>query len=280
MLNSLVSIVIPCYNDFEFVGEAVNSAINQTYKHIEIIIVDDGSNLETKKVLKAFNHQKIKIISQENKGLSAARNKGIKESKGEFVLLLDSDDKFDLSFISKAMKIFEKEANCGVVTCWGEKFMNSKSLQKFKPTGGVVKNFLFQNSAIGTSIMRKLCWHEIGGYDENMKHGYEDWEFYIRLTKKWKVCVIPEVLFFYRQREDSMRKNAIKNYDKHIKEYILKKHKDLYVLYYDDTVDYFLKEIDNHRLSRLKLLNSLDYRIGNFILKPLRWVKFKIKEWI
>ncbi|MFD0835490.1 glycosyltransferase family 2 protein [Mariniflexile aquimaris] len=278
MKNNLVSIIIPCYNQACFIEEALYSVLEQTYTNWECIIVDDGSTDDTKKIAQYWAEKDSRFIYFEklNGGLSSARNVGISKSKGTFILLLDSDDKYDFSFISKAINILEKDPNCGAVSCWGQKFIKTKRLEIFKPTGGVIEDFLFQNSAIGTSMLRKLCWQEIGGYDEKMKKGYEDWEFYIRLTQKWKVHVIPEVLFFYRQRDDSMRKIAIKNYDKVIKEYIFKKHKDLYVLHYDETIKHFLEEIEINKCSRLKLLNSLDYKIGHFILKPLRWVKSKI----
>ena len=102
----LVSIVIPCYNDKEYIEESVNSALNQSYQHFEIIIVDDGSDEKTKKVLSNLHHQKIKLITQVNKGLSAARNVGIAHASGDFILTLDADDFLENSFFLKSPGFF------------------------------------------------------------------------------------------------------------------------------------------------------------------------------
>ncbi|MDD3722641.1 MAG: glycosyltransferase family A protein [Lutibacter sp.] len=92
--NNSISIIIPCYNDAQYIEQSVLSALNQTYQNKEVIVVDDGSNAETKAVLKKLAPQITKLITQENQGQSTARNVGIKEAKGEYILVLDSDDFF------------------------------------------------------------------------------------------------------------------------------------------------------------------------------------------
>ena len=106
--NDLVSIIIPCYNQAQYLEEAVNSAIKQTYPNIEIIIVNDGSTDNTQEIalsLQKKHPEIIKVITQVNKGLSEARNTGIRESLGEYILPLDADDILDLKMISKCMNI-------------------------------------------------------------------------------------------------------------------------------------------------------------------------------
>lgn len=268
----LVSIVIPCYNDYLYIEEAFKSAINQTYNNTEVILVDDGSNQKTKNIISTFNDTKLKVITQENRGLSAARNFGIENAKGEFILLHDADDKFDPTFIEKALPYFYDE-KCGAVTCWGRKFFEDELLGEFRPKGGSLKNFLFKNSAVGTSLLRKTCWKDIGGYDENMKLGYEDWEFYIRLTQKHTIAVIPEILFFYRQGQNSMRKVALKNHDKSIKQFIYIKHKKLYIEHYEATINHFLDINQNLKSEIAKSRNTIDHKVGRTILSPLRKLK-------
>ena len=90
----LVSIIIPCYNDAQYIEQSVQSALDQTYPYKEIIVVDDGSNVETKAVLKKLESKITLLITQENQGQSTARNVGIKATKGDFILVLDSDDYF------------------------------------------------------------------------------------------------------------------------------------------------------------------------------------------
>jgi len=272
MLQKL-SIVIPCYNDEKYVLEALDSALNQSYENKEVIIVNDGSNVSTTKLLNGIDNALVKIIHQENKGLSSARNTGIKEALGEYIMLLDSDDKFEYSFAEKAIVVLNKNLHIGAVTCWGKRFIDDKIINTFKPRGGGIDDFLFQNSSIGTSMLRKSCWEEIGGYDEKMKKGYEDWEFYIRLTQKWKIHVLKEYLFYYRQRDNSMRINAIDNYDVPIKKYIYTKHKSLYIENYNELVDYFLAENQRNKLEAKNQKNKVEFKIGYFCLKPFRFVK-------
>ena len=270
--SALVSIVIPCYNDYKYIEEAINSAICQTYDNIEIIIVDDGSDEQTKNVLINFSDKVDLIITKTNGGLSSARNLGIKCSRGSFILLLDSDDKFEKTFLEKAIPFLINNKNCGAVTCWGQRFINDKYLSVFKPKGGSINNFLYQNAAIGTSLIRKACWKEIGGYDESMNLGYEDWEFYIRLSQKYLIAVVPEILFFYRQGQNSMRKIALENHDKSIKQYIYNKHKTLYIANYEATINQKLKK----ELTKSK--NTIDYKVGRTILKPLRKLKLVLSS--
>lgn len=274
-----LSIIIPCYNDYKYVLEAVDTAVNQTYGNKEVIIVNDGSNIETEAVLNSINNPIVSIINQKNKGLSGARNTGILNAKGKYIMLLDSDDKFEKTFAERAISILEKNSKTAVVTCWGKRFVDNNILNEFKPLGGEINNFLFSNSAIGTSMLRRNVWEEVGGYDENMKKGYEDWEFYIRVSSLYKVFVIKDFLFFYRQKKDSMLINAKNNHDLEIKKYIYNKHKNIYINNYNKLIDFFLEEAEKHKKEIIKQQNKLEFRIGYSILKPIRFIKsiFSVK---
>ena len=103
----LVSIIITCYNDVQYVEQAIDSAINQEYTNKEIIVVDDGSNDETTALLKSIEYKISNLILQENLGQSVARNNGIRVSTGEYILILDSDDYFESTFCDKALEYFK-----------------------------------------------------------------------------------------------------------------------------------------------------------------------------
>ncbi|CAM3645028.1 glycosyltransferase family 2 protein [Xenorhabdus thuongxuanensis] len=107
--NKLVSIIIPAYNSQDCISRAINSVLNQTYKDIEIIIINDGSIDKTIDICKNYakNHKNIKYISQDNKGVSSARNKGISLSTGYYICFLDSDDTYEPSFIEKLIEQVE-----------------------------------------------------------------------------------------------------------------------------------------------------------------------------
>ena len=163
--NPLVSVVIPCYNDAQYIEQSVYSALNQTYTNIEVIVVDDGSNEETKEVLKKLEPKITKLITQKNKGQSSARNIGIKEAKGEYILVLDSDDFFEPTFCEKAIEILKKKNKAKIVTSYTNRIKNSHILDVFKPKGGLLDDFLFSNGAMGSCMFKKEDWklvREIG----------------------------------------------------------------------------------------------------------------------
>jgi glycosyltransferase involved in cell wall biosynthesis len=269
----VISIIIPCYNDAQYIEQSVQSALNQTYPYKEIIIVDDGSNAETKAILKKIEPRITKLITQENQGQSTARNVGIKAAKGEYILILDSDDYFEPTFCEEAITAFKSDENIVIVTCQANLLFPDGSTQPFIPQGGNIGNFMYANCALGTSMFKKADWAKVGGYDETMRRGLEDWEFFINLLKNGGYCyVIPVKLFNYRKREFSTTSRALKvKYD--ILKYIFLKHKEIYRDNIEVFIEVFsdsLKKLENEKI---KVLNSKEYTIGNKVLKPLRIVK-------
>lgn len=274
---SLISVIIPCYNDWQYVEEAVNSALNQTYPNKEVIVVDDGSNIETKAVLKKLEPTITRLITQENQGQSKARNVGIREAKGEYILVLDSDDYFEPTYCEKAINVFEEDSSLKIVTSYATRFKGSKKEDVFKPAGGTIDNFLKQNCAIGNAMFRKLDWQNAGGYDEKMKAGFEDWEFYIRLLKDGGYAfVIPEPLFNYRIKENSTTTRANKNKTT-LLQYIYFKHKELYQENFELLVNHLLSLLEREEFEKNKNTKRLEFRIGKLILKPLRYLKSIVK---
>ena len=193
--SNLLSIVIPCYNDVLYVAQAIESAVNQTYTPKEIIVVDDGSNTATKKVLENVSNKIDVLITQRNFGQSTARNVGIEQANGKYILVLDSDDYFEKTFCEEAVKALVIDSNSKIITCFSWLHYPVGSKELYKPKGGNLKDFLFTNQAIGNGMFKKQDWRNVGGYDESMKSGFEDWEFYIRLLKNGEnACVIEKPL--------------------------------------------------------------------------------------
>lgn len=275
-MKPLVSVIIPCYNQAQYLHEAIKSVLNQTYSNWECLIVDDGSPDNTEEVVTKWValDKRFIYLKKENGGLSSARNFGIKKSTAEFILTLDADDFYDETFIEKGIDLLEENVKMGVVSSWGIRFIENKQFGIFKPTGGTINDFLFNNASIGTSLFRKKIWEEVGGYDESMKLGYEDWEFYIRVCKAgWNVHIIEEVLFFYRQNPNSMRIEALNNYDTIVRKYIFKKHKELYIKYYDEFLDHHFENVEDLKKQNCNSKNKIDYKLGNSLLSPLRALK-------
>jgi glycosyltransferase involved in cell wall biosynthesis len=278
-----VSIIIPCYNQAKYLPEALHSILDQTHQNWECIIVNDGSPDETEEVAKKWCEQDSRFVYlyKENGGLSSARNYGIKAAIGKYILTLDADDKYVLTFIEKALDILIKNKEIGVVSSWVVRFKDLKEICLIKPNGKILQDFLFQNAANGTSLFKKECWEQVGGYDEKMKMGYEDWEFYIRVCQLgWQMHIIPEPLFLYRQHAVSMRTDALNNHDAVIKKYIFHKHEALYKEHYEDLIDYFLTTVALEKRQNNIIQNRTDYRLGAAILKPFRIIKsfFRNKE--
>lgn len=273
-MNKKVSIIIACYNDPDVV-HAVTSAAEQTYENKEIIVVNDGS--EDKETLEALSSVKENIdilIEQENQGQSIARNNGIKRSSGDFILNLDSDDSFEKSFCHKAIEVMQNDDQVKIVTCKVNRIYNGKDIGVFQPAGGDIKNFLFANAAVGSSMFRKKDWEAIGGYEEKLPIlGFEDWEFYIQLLKTGGYAyVIPEILFNYQIRENSTTQRI-----RHLKlekfKYIILKHKELYKDNFEGFVDNMFERIEKAASERDSIEHQLEYRVGEAVMAPLRKLK-------
>lgn len=222
--NDRVSIIIPCYNQGRFLSDAIDSALAQTHKNIEVVVVNDGSTDNTAEIARSYG-KRIKVVTQTNKGLSAARNAGIKASTGGWILPLDSDDTIAPDYIAKTI------GKADIVGTWIKCFGKSKDI--WKPAHGLptYENFLKQNHLFSCTLFNRSVFTNTGGYDEEMFvrgkqgcNGFEDWEFWLRATKEdFGVFIVPEPLVNYRIHEVSMYRDADKNRSK-ILNYMRTKH--------------------------------------------------------
>ncbi len=206
-MTPLVSVIIPCYNSGRYLSEAIESVLTNRNKNLyEIIIVNDGSTeVFTLSLLKKLSGEGYTIIDQENMGTGAARNTGVKHSKGEYILFLDSDNKIRSDYIDKGIKILQKHNDVGVV--YGNASFFGESDKPRFITREFDRHAVLANNYIDIcSVVRKKAWEEVGGFDENrMIMAHADWEFWIHLISKgWKFHYINQVLFDYRIREDSL----------------------------------------------------------------------------
>jgi glycosyltransferase involved in cell wall biosynthesis len=210
-MDNLVSIIIPNYNNAEFLKSSVSSALLQDYPNIEVIVVDDGSTDDSVTILKEFG-SKIRILQQSNSGAAAARNLGIKNASGEFLAFLDSDDIWRTSKITtQMMKI--NTSDYGLVYC---------SLQEFYLNGsrGLIHNTKFEGycykyfkwypsraiivGGCSTALIRKSILGESVFFDESFSGVGEDLDFFRRVCRVTKVGYTPEVLVDYRRHSASL----------------------------------------------------------------------------
>lgn len=207
-----VSIITPCYNYGCFLDDAVRS-IHQSTVEIplaQIIIVNDGStDKSTLDVLNSYRLKGFNIIAQVNKGLPAARNTGISAAETDYLLPLDADDMIAPTFIEKAFWVLQTRDEIGFVCSWLKHFGDETWV--WKPSYSPFR-LLFENIVTVTSLIRKKAWDSVGGYDEKMKEGYEDWDFWLKLVEaKWQGYQIPEILFYYRRHGKTMLHISNKN---------------------------------------------------------------------
>lgn len=274
-MDVLVSIIVPCYKQAHYLSEALQSVLEQTYSNWECVIVNDGSPDETELVAKQWTEKdsRFQYLYKENGGLSSARNAGISNSKGEFILPLDADDILHIDYLKKIIPILHENKNLGVVSCYSSFFIGkiTNVLYKLRPVGTTYHNLMFENKLIASSLYRRKCWEEVDGYDESMKKGFEDWEFWLNVTKRgWEFQFVEEFLFYYRKAKKSMLVDTI-NYHAEINmEYIFRKHKELYTAHFDDTAEVLFYYIKTHRLGKMEIKHSLEYKIGKALLKPFK----------
>lgn len=267
----LISVIVPCYNQGQYLDECLQSVLDQTYKNWECIIVNDGSPDNTEDVAKKWTEKdaRFKYLYKENGGLSSARNAGINMALGKWILPLDSDDRIETSYLEQAVPLFKK--NCTIITGKVE-FFGERSGKWQLPLFSY-KNLLLENIIVCTSFFQKDDWFNVGGYDENMKMGFEDWEFWIRILngKQEKLYTIDKVCFYYRIKKKSMIIETTKNADS-IKEYIYEKHKEIY----EETFGNYLNILgklaakDKLILKYENILTSKRYRLMAKFIKFLK----------
>ncbi len=242
--NPLVSIIIPCYNQANYLKESVLSAIEQTYSNIEIIIINDGSTDNTNKIamdLQTKYPKKIQYISQKNKGVSEARNNAISQSKGQYILPLDADDMIDKEMVNFCLNTLIKY-DVDIVYTDIQFFGVKNHIDHKKPFSK--NNLLYQNSCSATSLYKKNMWEKLGGYSKNMKEGYEDWEFWIHAYKQnFKFKLLSKPLLLYRTHEVSRNTAALEK-DTYLKAKIVMHHPELYINPYVQEAMRTIKEVD------------------------------------
>jgi len=223
-----VSVIIPCYNQGQYVNEAVDSVLNQSFRDFEIIIVNDGSTEHlTNQVLAEYSSDVIRVIHTRNQGLSSARNNGIRLARGEYILPLDADDKIGREYLEQAVLIMEGNPDIGIVYCEAA-FFGERSGLWCLPEYSVEK-ILCHNIIFCSALFRKCKWEKVGGYNINMVYGWEDWDFWLSLIELGlKVYRIPSVLFYYRVSKTSMTRSINPEKEFYIRLHTQINHKNLY----------------------------------------------------
>ena len=213
----LVSVIIPAYNAEIFLEKTLDSVLAQTYKNIEVLVVDDGSQDRTAEIVEsvAQRDHRVILLRQSNAGVAAARNLAIQKSKGEYIAPIDADDIWYPQNLEKQVQcILQAEPSVGVVYAWSldinEQGLLTGGFRAFIIEGEVYTtlvchNFLGNASA---SMIHRACFEKVGGYNCKLKEqnaqGCEDWDLYLRIAEHYQFRVVPEFLIGYRKIFNSM----------------------------------------------------------------------------
>lgn len=210
MSQPLVSVIIPSYNYGQFVGQAVDSALSQTYSPIEIIVVDDGSQDDTRERLASYG-DRIRYVHQQNQGLSAARNTGIREARGEYLAFLDSDDAFHPRKVELQMKYVQQhqEVNLLATEMFSEEPIRWSDVQSAEPPVTLISLeaiAIKPRFAPSSVIVRKKCFETVGDFDTTLR-SVEDREMWLRIATRYQMARIDLPLTWYRFTPGSMSSN-------------------------------------------------------------------------
>ena len=273
MSNYRISIIVPCYNGEEFLRETLDCLQKQTIEDWECIIVNDGSTDNSIKILHEYEAKdsRYKVIDKENEGPSVARNVAIAASSGKYILPLDADDLIAPSYAEKAIEYLEQHPNTKLVYCKAIYFGEKEG--EWNLSDYSYDEIPYGNCIFCSCVYRREDFDKTGGYNPNMKHMLEDWDFLLSLLKPDDdVYCIPEVLFFYRQHGITRTfKDIMKTDMYHLRMEL--NHPDIYSRDIEKSF-YFVSGMSRYYKTELDgVLNSNAYKLGNMIIKPFRWLK-------
>ena len=213
MATPLVSVVIPNYNYGRYLKQAIDSVLAQSYPEVEIIVVDDGSTDDSDEVLKSYG-ERVRWFRQSNQGVSAARNLGIKESRGEFIGFMDADDLWLPKKLELQLELFSNPS-VGMVYC-GLQYLSEDKILGENTSGRSGSNVLKELAlmrppgvpAFGSSaLVRRECLERVGPFDTQLSTS-ADWDMCRRIACHYEIGIVREPLMLYRLHPSAMHRNV------------------------------------------------------------------------
>ena len=299
MNDKLVSIIVPIYNVEEYLEDCINSLIAQTYKNIEIILIDDGSKDRSGKICDSYSKidKRIRVIHKKNEGLSSARNKGLEESKGEYISFIDSDDKIDIDFIALLMEHIEKN-KVDIAQCYftnndeevGLDYRKNEVLNKREAIYRLNTNENVNFVIVCNKVYRKNVFKDIqfpvGKINEDAFTMYK-----VLWNAEKGIAILGKKQYFYRLRNNSIMRNrfstkrydAFEAYENQLEFFKEKKEKKLYyasVLIYQKILkNYWIntkEEIEENQTLYLQMIRGKSRKIYKYVINNTE-IKFKDK---
>lgn len=227
-----VSVIIPAYNAETFLSRTIQSALNQTFRDFELIIVDDGSTDNTKEIVRKFqvNNSQIKYFLKENSGGPAGpKNLGLKKSKGKFIAFLDHDDEWLPEKLEEQVESFENstDSKLGIIICYPvlvhsnkKKIFEIPSLEEETFKKILLGNFIYSCSGV---MIKKEVIEKVGYFDEKLKYA-DDWDMWIRIIFRYNLSIIKKPLFYHHIRGENVSLTMKNRKKVREEEYIYQKH--------------------------------------------------------
>jgi glycosyltransferase involved in cell wall biosynthesis len=210
MPMTLVSTLLPTYDRVEFVGGAIETVLGQTHEAVEVIVVNDGSTDGTERVLEAYRARDERVRPfhrSANRGIADGRNHALAHARGEYVCVLDDDDRWHPEKIERQLAVFDDcDETCGVVYTGGVACRNGRAVGTYSPRadrrGDIYPEILadFGLNPYSSHMIRRSCFERVGTYDTRFPHG-EDWDLSIRLAREYEFAAVPEPLVERRLHE-------------------------------------------------------------------------------
>lgn len=276
-----IEAVITSYNQGSMILEAVHSVCRQTLLPKRILIVDDGStDPASLAVLNSIKDDPqwpvpVTVCFRENGGVSAARNTGIRLTRSAMVLVLDGDDTLEAEYMETVSSLLRKDPTMVIASSWMHTFGALDAV--VCPSGGNIVPFLSHNGCPATHILRKSTYEQCGGYDETMRSGFEDWDFFLTMLEtapEAQIGIVESPLINYRTAPASAN---IKSMDKRLElmRYIMEKHSQSYrdhminvLLDMESVSDSRLWGWENEIIHSLKNGQALSEQAEHFIRNP------------
>lgn len=210
MIEPRVSVIITAYNSEAFIADAIQSVLNQTRAADEIVVIDDGSIDSTRRVVSEFADQGIKFIQQGNHGSSAARNKGIRETSGEYIAFLDADDIWLENKIRLQVGYLNAHPKAAIVSGFAKRWNTTRGTTreqgKILPNMNILRREILVRNVLGNASMvmvRRSALQGVGLFNEDIRWG-QDWELWQRLVQQYDAGIVPELVTIYRWHKDNL----------------------------------------------------------------------------
>jgi len=207
-----ISVIIPAYNAEDTIQETIDSVLKQTFTDFELIVVNDGSQDSTLETVSSISDSRIRVFSYSNAGVSAARNRGISEARGEYISFIDADDLWTPDKLETQLAALQANPQAAVAYSWTDWIDESGQFLRLgshiKLHGNVLSQLLLKDFVGSGSnpLIRKQALTQVGGFNESLKPA-ADWDMWLRLAAKYEFVNVPSAQILYRVAPNSMSSN-------------------------------------------------------------------------